>query len=413
MEILKRAWLVLFLNRVHTFAMFNLRPILFLVAACFTSFTAVNAGPLTEARVTKIINKVQVVDPVNGAHSAALQETIKDEIELKTGLKSRSELLFQDNTLTRIGPETSFSFKAGTREMSLDQGTILLQVPKGLGGAKIRTAAVTAAITGTTILMEYTPGKHIKVLVLEGSLRLSANGPFGNSVILRPGRMVLMRPDAKRIPAPVSVDLKRIVRTSSLVNMSKKSGAKLPSDVLITQAIAQQEREKGNSSLVDTGLVIHGTGTVAMNSTGEIVDVLARTEQGRSLTLAAISPANSHNGSTPGPTPAPTPVVASSPAPTPVAGASPVANPLPQPTPLPSPSGSDDGNDKEKGDHNGDGHADNGKGKDQTKKGHAFSAAPPALDSLFLSSRAQTDGTRRQLVPSNRDLAPVQNLRAP
>jgi quercetin dioxygenase-like cupin family protein len=77
---------------------------------------------------------------------------------------------------------------------------MLLQVPKGLGGAKIYTAAVTAAITGTTIMMEYSPGQYLKVLVLEGSLRLSRNGSFGNSLVLHAGKMVIMRPDAKKIP---------------------------------------------------------------------------------------------------------------------------------------------------------------------------------------------------------------------
>ena len=65
---------------------------------------------------------------------------------------------------------------------------MLLQVPKGIGGAKIRTAAVTASITGTTIMMEYHPKKSIKVLVLEGSLRLSVNGRFGDSLLLLPGQ---------------------------------------------------------------------------------------------------------------------------------------------------------------------------------------------------------------------------------
>ena len=115
--------------------MCNLRAILAAGAIGIFSFTA-NAGPLTEARVTRIINKVQVIDPAKGAHAAALHETIRDEIELKTGVKSRSELMFQDDTLARIGPETSFSFKAGTRDMSLGKGAMLLQVPKGLGGAK-------------------------------------------------------------------------------------------------------------------------------------------------------------------------------------------------------------------------------------------------------------------------------------
>src|SRR5205807_7263089 len=160
------------------------------------------AGPLTSAEVTKIINRVSVIEPAKGDRPAALRDVIKDDLGLQTGARSRSELLFQDNNLTRVGAETFFSFKTGTRYMTLEKGTMLLQVPKGLGGARIRTAAVTAALTGTTIMVEHRPGKHIKVLVLEGSLRLSVNGARGDSVLLKAGRMVLMRPDAKRIPEP-------------------------------------------------------------------------------------------------------------------------------------------------------------------------------------------------------------------
>ena len=71
--------------------MSNLRLFLLTGATALLGSTVI-AGPLTEAHVTKIINKVQVVDPEKGAHAAALQETIKDEIELKTGVKSRSAL---------------------------------------------------------------------------------------------------------------------------------------------------------------------------------------------------------------------------------------------------------------------------------------------------------------------------------
>ena len=121
-----------------------------------------------------------------------MRDVIKDDLAVRTGIQSRAELLFQDNTLTRLGSDALFSFKAGTRDMTLDRGTMLLQVPKGLGGARIRTAAVTAAITGTTIMMENIPGSHVKVLVLEGSLRLSINGRLGESVVLNPGKMVIL-----------------------------------------------------------------------------------------------------------------------------------------------------------------------------------------------------------------------------
>src|SRR3979409_524404 len=131
------------------------------------------AGPLTSAEVTKIINRVAVIDPASGERPALIQDVIKDDLGVQTAEQSRSELLFQDNTLTRLGSETFFSFKTGTRDMTLEKGAMLLQVPKGLGGAKIHTAAVTAAITGTTIMIEYVPNQYIKVLVLEGSLCLS------------------------------------------------------------------------------------------------------------------------------------------------------------------------------------------------------------------------------------------------
>src|SRR5947209_16504493 len=148
-----------------------MKPSFLSVAAVVLPFVSLHAGPLTEAKIARIINEVSVIKPSDGAHAASMDEVVKDDMAVKTGIKSRSELLFQDDTLTRLGPESLFSFKTGTRDMTLQKGTMLLQVPKGIGGARIHTAALTAAITGTTIMMEYVPNRDIKVLVLEGSLR--------------------------------------------------------------------------------------------------------------------------------------------------------------------------------------------------------------------------------------------------
>src|SRR6195256_1698498 len=217
------------------------------------------AGPVTSAEVTKVINRVSVIDPAKGAHPAIPREIIKDDLGLQTGTQSRSEMLFQDNTLTRIGSDTLLSFKTSTRDLTLEKGSMLLQVPKGLGGAKIHTAAVTAAITGTTIMMEYIPDQYIKVLVLEGSLRLSRNGSFGDSLVLTPGKMVIMRPDAKKIPDPIDVDLENLVKTSTLVNFPDDKTA-LPSMPLIQAAISEQAKQLATKNLVPTNLVMgHGT----------------------------------------------------------------------------------------------------------------------------------------------------------
>src|SRR4029077_5730034 len=216
-------------------------------------------------------NRVSVIDPAKGTHPAVLRDVIKDNLALQTGARSRSELLFQDNTLTRIGAETFFSFKTGTRDLTLEKGSMLLQVPKGLGGATIHTAAVTAAITGTTIMMEYSPGQYLKVLVLEGSLRLSRNGSFGDSLVLHAGKMVIMRPDAKKIPDPIDVDLAEIVKTSTLVNFPGSNI--LPSMPLIQAAINDQAKEMAKGTLVPTNLVMgHGTKVVLASN-----DQLAKT----------------------------------------------------------------------------------------------------------------------------------------
>src|SRR5437660_2597329 len=244
-----------------------------LVVAAGCTFLAHSSvtGPLSSAEVTKIINRVSVIDPAKGGHPAVMREVIKDDLGLRTGARSRSELLFQDTALTRVGAETLFSFKTGTRDMTLEKGSMLLQVPKGLGGAKIHTAAVTAAITGTTIMMEYRPKQYLKVLVLEGSLRLSRNGSFSDSLVLHPGKMVIMRPDAKTIPEPIDVDLGQIVRTSTLVNFP--AGKTLPSMPLIQTAISDQAKEVAKGTLVPTNLVMgHGTKVVLASN-----DQLAKT----------------------------------------------------------------------------------------------------------------------------------------
>src|SRR3954469_14283464 len=146
----------------------NLRFLLIATLPLSCAWT-IDAVPLQEAHVTKIVNVVKLVDPAVKSRPARLNDLVRGQIGVETGVKSRSELQFQDQTLTRIGPQTFFSFVAGTRDLTLGRGTILLQVPKGHGGATIHSAMVTASVTGTTVIIDNQPGKVFKALVLEGS----------------------------------------------------------------------------------------------------------------------------------------------------------------------------------------------------------------------------------------------------
>ena len=80
-----------------------------------------------------------------------------------------------------------------------------------------------------------------------------------------------MRPDAKKIPDPIDVDLAQIVRTSTLVNFP--GGNILPSMPLIQAAISDQAKEVAKGILVPTNLVMgHGTKVVLASN-----DQLAKT----------------------------------------------------------------------------------------------------------------------------------------
>lgn len=213
-------------------------------------------GALKEAKINQIVNDVKVVEPRTGARPAALRELIKNELGVATGVQSRAELLFQDNTLTRLGAETFFSFQPGTRNVNLQRGSMLLQVPKNLGGAHIRAASVSASITGTTILVEHLSGKRVKIIVLEGGLNVGVDNRPGARVMLHAGKMVIVAPDARELPKPVDVNLRKLVLTSALIDPrafqgeSKTAAAVLPSMALIESEIARQE---GTAPATGTG----------------------------------------------------------------------------------------------------------------------------------------------------------------
>lgn len=117
-----------------------------------------HAALLKEAKVTRIVNDVDLIESGDLRRDARTNDIMRDDMVLATGHKSRAELRFTDDTLARIGANSFFTFTEGTRNMELGKGTMLLKVPKGAGGAKVSTQSVTAAITGTTVLLETNPG---------------------------------------------------------------------------------------------------------------------------------------------------------------------------------------------------------------------------------------------------------------
>jgi len=212
----------------------------------FSAVLSVWAAPLNQATVTRVVNKVEIIPSDAAPQPADVGEIIRGQTGVRTGGNSRAQLTFADRTLARLGANTLFSFERGTRALDLENGSILLQVPKGAGGATIRSAPVTAAITGTTVMMEYSPGNPgtVKLICLEGTVRLGLVGRLGESVLVGPGQMIAVAANARSLPNPVTVDVKRILKTSKLV----KEG-ELESEGLIMETVETQQQMLADGKL--------------------------------------------------------------------------------------------------------------------------------------------------------------------
>lgn len=204
---------------------------------------AIAADSKKEARVTQIVRDVKILPADASARPAVVNDRVADDTGVRTGGESRSELTFADLTITRLGANTIFSFNKAGRNAQVDSGSILLRVPKDSGGGRIRTSAVTVAVTGTTVIMESRGGRN-KLIVLEGGARLSLVKYPKQFQNLRAAQMVEVPPGATTVPAPVNVNLNDLMRKHPLIT----DFPPLPSRDLILAASQQPPPPSGPSA---------------------------------------------------------------------------------------------------------------------------------------------------------------------
>lgn len=205
---------------------------LFLIAG------AILSDPLkNEARITKIIREVNILPSDAPPRSAAENDQVNENTAVRTGDESRTELTFDDLTVTRLGANTLFSFNKAGRSGELGSGSILVYVPKNSGGGEFKTKAVTVGITGTTLIFESTQLGDGRVIVLEGGVQLGLINQPREIRNMRAGQMLELKAGATKLPAPVDVDLDQIMKTHPLIT----DFSPLPSQELIVAVIRGQQ----------------------------------------------------------------------------------------------------------------------------------------------------------------------------
>jgi len=202
------------------------------------------AAERKEARVTQVIRDVRLLAPQVAARPAHLNEVVTDGSAVLTGADSRAELTFADLTITRAGANSIFSFDQDGRNVSVESGAILLRVPKGSGGARIRSSALTVGITGTTVMFESRPRNYSKLIVLEGSAQAWLTKHPGKKIAVHAGQMFIVRPGAEHLPEPVDVDENLILRSAILITEFPP----LPSLDLM-RSVAENQKKSGGPLL--------------------------------------------------------------------------------------------------------------------------------------------------------------------
>jgi len=247
------------------------KTIVSLIAFALAVMTAGATPTLTSAKVTQVQNDVRLKDgktgsagntdldpaPLNGGASAQSERNAKvgDVVggtrTLSTGKQSRAELLFNDNTVARLGANSTFSFKPGSRDIDLKSGFLLLHTPKGQGGAKISTPSAAASVLGTTIMLSALPDGGMKLVVLEGTAKVDYHGI---TQMVGPGQLVFLTQENGMSPA-ITVDLQRLVQSSGMI---KDFTSKIGSEGLIQEAIKNQAEKIADGELKQSGYTIGG-----------------------------------------------------------------------------------------------------------------------------------------------------------
>jgi hypothetical protein len=216
------------------------------LCACLPAF----AAPLTESTFTEVVKDVNVVAAsTKMAQPATVKELVKAPDLVRTGPQSRAELTATDETITRIGANTVFSFEPMGRDMNLEKGNVLFHSPAGKGGGTIRSGGAAAAVLGTTLIVSSTGTGGFKVILLEG--KGSVTLPNGKSVTLGAGQLVFVLPGQTDFGPVLTINLGKLVGGSQLVNGFSHA---LPSMPLVQKAIDKQDNEIASGRMADTGM---------------------------------------------------------------------------------------------------------------------------------------------------------------
>jgi len=206
------------------------------------------AADHNQARVSEVIRDVRLLPGHGAARAANVNDTIREGTAVRTGTDSRAELTFSDQTLTRLGANTVFSFGIGARTYDLGSGAILMSAPKENGTIKISTAVANCAVNGFNAILEAHSKNWNKVLMLEGDGDVWLKKNPNDHRHMHSWQILIFRPDASVLPQPVEFDVCKVISAGLLITGFKN---KLPDMPTLVAECDKQKSQPPTTNLVD------------------------------------------------------------------------------------------------------------------------------------------------------------------
>ena len=227
------------------------------LCGCLAAASTSSALDLKQSKLTQVVNDVQIISAGDQAKkNAAVNDVFAMPDILRTGAASRAELVASDETVTRVGANTIFSFDPANRTINLKQGSLLFHSPHGKGGGTIHTGSATASVLGTTLIVTTTANGGMKVLDLEGTVEV--NGTNRLKQKLSPGQMTFILPGGNQLAPIIIFRMDDLTRNSLLVHGFNQP---LPSLPLINNQVDKQTKLINSGRATDTGLVVGDSAT--------------------------------------------------------------------------------------------------------------------------------------------------------
>jgi ferric-dicitrate binding protein FerR (iron transport regulator) len=233
---------------------------------CFAAVSTSSAIDLKSSKVTQVVNDVQIISATDQTKkNASVNDIFTMPDILRTGPASRAELVAPDETVTRVGANTIFSFDPANRTIDLQQGSLLFHSPHGKGGGTIHTGSATASVLGTTLIVTTTLGGGLKVIDLEGEVEVKFLNGLSQS--LDPGQMTFILPGGNQASPIIIFRLDDLTKNSLLVKGFNQPLSSMP---LILNQIEKQIKLIKSGQATDTGLLV---GDNANSGQVEVLDM--------------------------------------------------------------------------------------------------------------------------------------------